>query len=89
MTPTDPKLMDRESSWWAKYRHAESHLQRLDALYDSYYESQPFKIEEEHTDQPQKLAARLHVQPIPPEIPPGARSCCAVPQTTALKSPRR
>jgi hypothetical protein len=46
--------MDRESSWWAKYRHAESHLQRLDALYDSYFESQPFKIEEEPTDQPQK-----------------------------------
>jgi hypothetical protein len=69
MTPTDPKLLDPESSWWAKYRNAESHLQRLDALYDSYYESQPFKIEEEPTDQPEKLAARLHLQPIPQEIP--------------------
>jgi hypothetical protein len=70
MTPTDPTLMDPDSSWWAKYSHAESHLQRLNALYDSYYETQPFKIEEEPTDQPAKRTARLRiVQPIPREIP--------------------
>ncbi|HEX5905519.1 MAG TPA: hypothetical protein VFY56_00765 [Propionibacteriaceae bacterium] len=46
------------------------HLQQLATLYDSYYESQPFEIEEEPTDEPEKLAARLRLtQPIPPAIP--------------------
>jgi hypothetical protein len=62
-------LMDPEGSWWAKQGHAQSHLKRLAMMYDSYYESRPFKIEEEPTDQPEKLAARLHVRPIPPVIP--------------------
>jgi len=59
-------LMDPEGSWWAKHRHVIWHLQQLATMYDSYYESRPFKIEEEPTDQPEMLAARLH--PAQPEI---------------------
>lgn len=58
LTPISPRLIDPDSSWWAKYQHAESHLQRLGTVYDSYRESEPFRIDEEPTDQPDKLALR-------------------------------
>jgi hypothetical protein len=70
MTPIDSRLIDPDSSWWAKYGHAQSHIERLTTVHDSYYESEPFRIEEEPTAQPDKLAARLRLlQPIPAEIP--------------------
>jgi hypothetical protein len=63
-------LLDPETSWWAKIRHAEAHRQRLKKLCDGYRASNPFHVEPEPTDQPNKTAFRLRVtQPPPLQIP--------------------
>jgi len=70
MPGMDPSLLDPETSWWAKIRHAKQHCQQLTDLADQYRASEPFRVEAEPTDQPHKIAYRMRLtQPIPLEIP--------------------
>jgi hypothetical protein len=63
-------LMHRDTSWWAKFDHAERHRQRLVKLCDQYRGDNPFQVKPEPTTQPDKTAFRLHVTQQPPlEIP--------------------
>jgi hypothetical protein len=63
-------LMDPDTSWWAKFNHAERRRQRLVKLCDHYRGENPFHVKPEPTTQPDKTAFRLHVTQQPPlEIP--------------------
>jgi hypothetical protein len=66
----DPALMDRDSAWWAKISHAELHRGRLNRVCRDFRAQDPLNVEPEPTDQPDRIAYRLHItKPIPLAIP--------------------
>jgi hypothetical protein len=64
------RLLDADTSWWAKFNHASHHLARLRRVCDDYRAKRPFYVLAETTEEPDEVQYRLHYElAIPKDVP--------------------